>query len=93
MKTYLDSLQYILDNGETRSDRTGVGTIGVFGMQQRYDLTQGFPAITTKKLAFKACLSELLWFIEGSSDERRLAEILHGTRAVSYTHLTLPTTD
>jgi len=80
MKTYLDSLQYILDNGETRSDRTGVGTIGVFGMQQRYDLTQGFPAITTKKLAFKACLSELLWFIEGSSDERRLAEILHGTR-------------
>jgi thymidylate synthase len=80
MKTYLDSLQYILDNGETRGDRTGVGTIGVFGMQQRYDLTKGFPAVTTKKLAFKSCLSELLWFIEGSGDERRLAEILHGTR-------------
>ena len=80
MKTYLDSLQYILDNGETRGDRTGVGTIGVFGMQQRYDLSKGFPAVTTKKLAFKACLSELLWFIEGSGDERRLAEILHGTR-------------
>jgi len=80
MKTYLDSLQYILDNGEKRSDRTGVGTLSVFGMQQRYDLTKGFPAVTTKKLAFKSCLSELLWFIEGSSDERRLAEILHGTR-------------
>jgi thymidylate synthase len=48
-------------------------------MQQRYDLTEGFPAVTTKKLAFKACLSELLWFLEGSSDERRLAEILHGS--------------
>ena len=49
-------------------------------MQQRYDLSQSFPAITTKKLAWKAVVSELLWFIEGSGDERRLAEILHGTR-------------
>ena len=80
MKTYLDSLQHILDNGETRTDRTGVGTLSVFGMQQRYDLSKSFPAVTTKKLAFKSCLSELLWFIEGSTDERRLAEILHGTR-------------
>ena len=80
MKQYLESLQYVLDNGEKRSDRTGVGTLSVFGMQQRYDLSKGFPAVTTKKLAFKSCLSELLWFIEGSSDERRLAEILHGTR-------------
>ena len=80
MKTYLDALQFVLDNGTERLDRTRVGTIGVFGMQQRYDLRQGFPAVTTKKLAFKACLSELLWFIEGSNDERRLAEILHGTR-------------
>ena len=80
MKTYLDSLQHILDNGETRTDRTGVGTIGVFGMQQRYDLSKGFPAVTTKKLAFRACLSELLWFIEGSGDEQRLREILHGSR-------------
>jgi thymidylate synthase len=78
MKTYLDSLHYVLNNGTVRKDRTGTGTIGVFGMQQRYDLSKGFPAVTTKKLAFKACLSELLWFIEGSSDERRLAEILHG---------------
>ena len=80
MKQYLDSLQYILDHGDTREDRTGVGTIGVFGMQQRYDLSKGFPAVTTKRLAFKSCLSELLWFIEGSGDEQRLREILHGSR-------------
>lgn len=79
MKTYLNALRDVLDNGTVREDRTGTGTIGLFGMQQRYDLTKGFPAVTTKKLAFKACLSELLWFLEGSSDERRLAEILHGS--------------
>jgi thymidylate synthase len=78
MKTYLKALHDVLNNGTVRKDRTGTGTIGVFGMQQRYDLSQGFPAVTTKKLAFNACLSELLWFIEGSGDERRLAEILHG---------------
>lgn len=80
MKQYLDSLQFILDNGVQRNDRTGVGTIGVFGMQQRYDLSTYFPAVTTKKLAWKSVLSELLWFIEGSGDERRLAELLHGVR-------------
>jgi thymidylate synthase len=79
MKTYLESLKFVLENGSVREDRTGTGTIGVFGMQSRYDLTLGFPAVTTKKLAFKACLSELLWFLEGSSDERRLAEILYGS--------------
>lgn len=79
MKTYLGALHDVLNNGTVREDRTGTGTIGLFGMQQRYDLTKGFPAVTTKKLAFKACLSELLWFLEGSSDERRLAEILHGS--------------
>ena len=79
MKTYLTALHDVLNNGTVRQDRTGTGTIGLFGMQQRYDLTKGFPAVTTKKLAFKACLSELLWFLEGSSDERRLAEILHGS--------------
>jgi len=73
-------MQQILDHGQVRLDRTGVGTIGVFGMQQRYDLRTGFPAMTTKKLAWKAVVSELLWFIEGSNDERRLCEILHGTR-------------
>jgi thymidylate synthase len=80
MKQYLDLLQDVLDNGQTQTDRTGTGTISVFGRQQRYDLQQGFPAVTTKRLAWKSVVSELLWFIEGSGDERRLAELLHGTR-------------
>ena len=80
MKQYHDLLLDILQNGESRDDRTGVGTISVFGRQLRFNLTQGFPAITTKKLAWKAVKSELLWFLEGSNDERRLAEILYGTR-------------
>lgn len=77
---YLNALKTILETGEERPDRTGVGTLSVFGLQMRFDLTQGFPAITTKKLAWKACVSELLWFIEGSGDENRLKEILHGDR-------------
>jgi len=80
MKTYLDALEHVLTHGEARDDRTGVGTIGTFGLQMRYDLRQGFPAVTTKKLAFRSCAAELLWFLEGSNDERRLAEITHGTR-------------
>jgi len=81
-KVYLDALKNILENGEERPDRTGVGTIGLFGMQMRFDLTEGFPAITTKKLAWRACVSELLWFIEGSGDEYRLREILYGERYI-----------
>ena len=79
MKQYHDLLQDILDNGEVKDDRTGVGTHSVFGRSLRFDLRRGFPAITTKKLAWKACVGELLWFIEGSGDERRLAELTHGT--------------
>jgi thymidylate synthase len=79
MKQYLDLLKDILDNGEIKDDRTGVGTISVFGRNLRFDLRRGFPAVTTKKLAWRACKGELLWFLEGSSDERRLAEITHGT--------------
>lgn len=79
-KVYLNALKDILENGDDRPDRTGVGTRGIFGLQMRFDLTDGFPAITTKKLAWKACVSELLWFIEGSGDEYRLREILHGSR-------------
>jgi thymidylate synthase len=78
MKQYHDLLTDILENGESKDDRTKVGTISVFGRQLRFDLREGFPAVTTKKLAWKACVGELLWFIEGSSDERRLAEITHG---------------
>ena len=80
MKQYHDLLQDILDNGEKKDDRTGVGTYSVFGRSLRFDLRTGFPAITTKKLAWKAVCGELLWFIEGSGDEFRLKEILHGDR-------------
>lgn len=79
MKQYIALLHDILETGERRDDRTGVGTIGVFGRSIRFDLRRNFPAVTTKKLAWKACVGELLWFIEGSSDERKLAEITHGT--------------
>ena len=75
MKQYLDALEYILANGKDRSDRTNTGTRGVFGYQMRFDLRNEFPAVTTKKLAWKSVVSELLWMLEGSSDERRLAEI------------------
>lgn len=75
MKQYHEALQYVLDHGEVCTDRTGVGTRSVFGYQMRFDLNEGFPAVTTKKLAWKAVVGELLWFLEGSTDERRLAEI------------------
>jgi thymidylate synthase len=79
-QAYLNALKDILATGEQRPDRTGVGTISKFGVQLRFDLQKGFPAVTTKKLAWRACVSELLWFIEGSGDENRLREILHGDR-------------
>ena len=74
MKQYLDSLQYILDHGEIRSDRTGIGTISVFGMQTRYNLEKGFPAMTTKKLFFKGVVHELLWFLSGKTDIKYLLD-------------------
>ncbi len=77
MIEYHNALRYILTNGKARDDRTGEGTIGVFGMNLRFDLSMGFPAVTTKKLAWKSVVSELLWFLEGSTSERRLAEILY----------------
>jgi thymidylate synthase len=80
MKKYLEDLKHIILNGQQTPNRTGIDTISVFGLTTRYDLTEGFPAMTTKKLAWKSVVSELLWFIEGSGDERRLAEILYGTR-------------
>jgi len=85
MKVYHDALETVLRNGTQRSDRTGTGTISLFGLQQRYNLADGFPAITTKRLAWRAVVSELLWFIEGSGDEKRLREILHGSRASEKT--------
>ena len=78
MKQYLDALQYIFDNGEEVTDRTGVGTKSVFGYQMRFNLQDGFPAVTTKRLAWKSVVGELIWFLEGSTDERRLAELTYG---------------
>ena len=75
MKQYHDALEHILNTGEDVSDRTGVGTRSVFGYQMRFNLQNGFPAVTTKRLAWRAVVGELLWFLEGSTDERRLAEI------------------
>ncbi len=68
MKQYLNLVKYILDQGETRSNRTGTDTISVFGTQTKYDLSQGFPLLTTKKTLFKAVLRELLWFLQGSTN-------------------------
>ena len=83
MKTelnYLELCERILETGTLSEDRTGVGTLSLFGEQLRFDLRDGFPAITTKKLAWRSVVAELIWFIEGSCDERRLAEIQFGTR-------------
>lgn len=85
MGQYEQALKFILENGKLKKDRTGVGTLSFFGYQNRYNLQEGFPAVTTKKLAWKAVLSELLWFLEGSGDERRLREILHGDRETNKT--------
>lgn len=75
---YLNLLRRIMNEGESREDRTGVGTLSVFGEQIKLDISKSFPAITTKKLAFKSCKAELLWFLEGSRSELRLHEITHG---------------
>lgn len=72
MKQYLDALRTIMDHGVDRPSRTGIATRGVFGMQMRYHLQDGFPAITTKKLAFESVKAELLWFLSGSSDVKQL---------------------
>ena len=87
MKAYLDLLHYILENGEQKDDRTNTGTISSFGHQLEFDLEEGFPAVTTKSLAWKGVVSELLWFIEGSDDERRLAEIRFGKDRTEITDL------
>lgn len=72
---YLNSLRYILENGVDKPNRTGVSTRAVFGMQMRFDLTKGFPAITTKKLYFDSVKAELLWFISGSSNVKDLNKL------------------
>ena len=74
MKAYLDLLQDILDHGERREDRTGTGTLSVFGRQARYDLSAGFPLVTTKKTHLKSIIHELLWFLKGETNLKYLHE-------------------
>lgn len=74
MRQYLELMQFVLDNGVRKEDRTGTGTLSVFGYQTRYDLAAGFPAVTTKKLHLRSIIHELLWFLNGDSNIQYLRD-------------------
>ena len=74
MQTYLDLLTDVLETGEERGDRTGTGTLSVFGRQVRYDLREGFPCLTTKKLHLRSIIHELLWFNKGETNISQIKE-------------------
>ena len=75
MRQYLAAIKKVMDEGRDTSDRTGVGTRSLFGMQMRFDLSDGFPAVTAKRLAFKSVVAELLWFLSGSTNNNDLREM------------------
>src|SRR5690606_22495482 len=78
MRQYLDLLGHVLQNGTSKSDRTGTGTLSCFGYQMRFDLEDGFPMLTTKKIHFKSVAYELLWFLKGDTNIKYLTD--HGVR-------------